>query len=180
MQEVIRDLKVQEIKVVGHSLNGNPTHQITFINKLGDKIRCKTMANSSQGNTLKSLGSKNIPSVVFKVNKGGLVLEDIKKDQTAIHYHDFKACGEETEEAINYLNNAPWVNFEPSEDDQELFNEDGYFDIKAIINLAGGGPHCDIAVGTNAIKVYYLDHHEYQLKTYKIRNEITELILNHH
>lgn len=180
MNESIRNLKVTEIKNIGHSANGNPRHQITFINSSGNKIRCKTKANSSQGHNLKSLVNKNISVVNLKVNKTGYVLDDYVKDETIEYFKDFESSGHDYEEAIEYLNNAPWVNFEPSEDDEELFNKDGCFDIKAVINLAGNGPRCDIAVGTNAIKIFYSESCEFQLKTYKIRNEITELILNHH
>ena len=169
--QVIKNLKIISIERAGHSKLGNPIFDVILVNQLGDEIYCKTKENHFSN--FRSLKGKRLYSADFEISEKGLVLSAYELDKTYHFFEDLEQLSDDYIGMIEFIQNAPYVTPNVTDEDEEIFNPDGNFEIKCIITLAGGGPACYMALGSEFVKILYVDSNFHQLVEYRFRFPIT-------
>jgi len=173
--QVIKNLKIESIERAGHSYLGNPIFDVVLVNQLGDEIYCKT--KKDHFSNFRSLSGWHLYSATLEYSDSECVLAEFEIDKTYPYFKQFEKLGEDEIGMMSYLVNVPYFTHEVSEEDEELFNHDGCFEIKCIVTLAGGGPVCFMAIGKGAVKIFYSERdYTNQLVTYKVNNFINSFV----
>ncbi|NVK37486.1 MAG: hypothetical protein HWE18_06150 [Gammaproteobacteria bacterium] len=175
---ILRNVKIETVERDGHSLNGNPIFRITLSTESGELIHCKNKKDAFVH--LENLRGKRLFSATLLESTETPTLMEFKEDKTYAWYRSFRNSGNNSENALEYLNDVPHVDFSVGEESESIFNNEKNFDIKCIITLAGGGPSCFMAVGTTGIKILHTESWgEEQLVYYPICNYITEHVIHY-